>query len=211
MRDVKNTKESQLDEAQTLAKIDNIVKRNYLRNLSSFPIFPLSSNLNDKKASETACIFPIKKIVYDREENNLQKLMNIFVGAAAIDASLAVIIHHPECGKDVEIYLGVCGENSRPAAYGKAKIFYDNFMGNFPGCQTGREKEQFLTNDEIDNLMNECLKEGYKAVSSVSGVASLRESTKSDNLTFYQGIEKLIDGMEDRSYSAIILANAISN
>lgn len=198
-------------ESQTLAKIDDIVKRNYMRNLSYLPILPLPSELSKRTAGNSSCIFPIKRIVYDREENNLQKLMNIYVGAAAIGASLIIIIHHPKIGKDVEIYLGVCDEDSRDLAYIKARMFYNNFMGNFPGCQTGRDENPFLTPDEVDRLMNDCLTKNYRAISSISGVASLREGNKFDNAAFFQGIEKLIDGMEDQVYSAVILANGISN
>lgn len=200
------------DEYRTLEKIDNIVSRNYLRNLSQLPIRDLPENLRNIRVGNSACLFPIKRIVYDREENNLQKMMNIYVGAASIGANLAIIIHHPEVGKDVEIYFGVCGEENRDSANAKANIFYNNLMGNFPGCQTGKQENQFLTPDEANALVDACLtSDEYHAVSCVSGVASLRGEMKQENAAFFQGIEKLIDGMENRAYSAIILANSISN
>lgn len=203
---------TQSDECRTLDIIDNIVSKNYLRNLSQLLIKDLPENLRNRKAGNSACMFPVKRIVYDREENNLQKMMNIYVGAASIEASLVIIIHHPEVGKDVEMYLGVCDEENRDLANAKANIFYNNLMGNFPGCQTGRREKQFLTPDEVDKLVDACLtSDEYHAVSCVSGVASLREGMKQENAAFFQGIEKLIDGMENRAYSAIILANSISD
>ena len=204
-----------LTESQTLAKIDDIVKRNYLHNLSRLKILPLPSNLRKRTAGNCACLFPIKRIIYDREENNLQKMMNVYVGAAAIDASVVTIIHHPHSGKDVEIYFGVFDDNGRLSAHSKATMFYNNFIGNFPGCQTGKEKaplkDPFLSTHDIDVLMSKCLDSKYHAISCVSGVASVREGTPSDNAAFFRGIEKLIDGMENIEYSAVILAGAIEH
>ena len=136
-------------------------------------------------------------------------MTNIYVGAAAIGASVVIVINHPEDGKDVDIYLGVCDENFRLEADGKARIFLNNLIGNFPGCQTRSGKNIFLNQKETVDLMKDCLK--YDSVSSVSGVASLRKDTKKENAAFFQGIEKLIDGMENRAYSAIFIANCISS
>ena len=170
----------------------------------------MPENLKSRTVGNSACLFPIKRIVYDRKENNLQKMTNIYVGAAVIGANVVLVINHPEAGKDVDIYIGVCGETSRQEAYGKANIFLDNLMGNFPGCQTGHGEEP-LTQKEITDLLNDCLNsKKYFSVSSVSGVASLRKDTKRENAAFFQSIEKLIDGMENRAYSAIIIANCIS-
>ena len=198
-------------DSKTLGKIDNIVRRNYLRYLSELPVIELPEYLQSRTVGNSACLFPIKRIVYDREENNLQKMANIYVGVAASGVSVVSVIDHPEDGKDVDIYLGVCSENSRQEAYGKANIFLDNLTGNFPGCQTGHGKKIFLNQTEANDLMKSCLNPNkYFAVSSVSGVASLRKDAKKENAAFFQGIEKLIDGMENRAYSAIIIANCIS-
>lgn len=199
------------DDAKILGKIDNIVRRNYLKHLSELPVTDLPEGLQNRTVGNSACLFPIKRIVYDREENNLQKLMNIYVGAATIEANVAIIINHPEGGKDVEIYIGVCNESSRDEAEGKVNIFLNNLTGNFPGCQIGDGEDIFLTQSKVDTLLKDCLNsKKYFSVSSVSGVASLRKDAKKENAAFFQGIEKLIDGMENRAYSAIIIANCIT-
>lgn len=197
----------------TLAKLDDIIKRKYLRYLSSLTIKPLPENLRCKTSGNSTCFFPVIRIVYDRKENNLQKIMNVYVGAASIDASIAMIIHHPEKSRNVGIYIGICDEKSFDAAKGKARILFSNLMGNFPGIQTGKNSSPFLTPKETDELAKKCFCSGsgkYHSVSCVSGVASLRADMKQDNSTFFQGIEKLIDGMEHRAYSVIILASSLS-
>lgn len=200
----------QIDEEsiKTLDKIDNIIRRNYLKHLSKLPIIPLPEALKNETASNSACFFPIKRIVYDREENNLQKMANVYIGAATTKTNVVIILNHPEVGKDIQIYFGVCDEDGRDSAEGKAQVLFNNLTGNFPGCQT--EREDFLTQKEANNLLENCI-DNYNSVSSVSGVASLREGSKQDNAAFFQGIEKLIDGMENRTYSAIIMANFISD
>ena len=200
-----------IENITTLAKIDNIVRKKYLKDLSLLPIVEPPESFENKSAGENACLFPINKLVYDREENNLQKMTNVYVGAAAAGASIVLILHHPVEGKAVKIYMGVCDEKNFDSAYSKAQIFFNNLTGNFPGCQT-REDNSFLNPNEITALMNTCLdEEKYHAISCVSGIASLREKESPNNATFFQGIEKLIEGMEDRSYSAIIIANLISD
>ena len=199
------------EDIKTLTKIDYIVRRNYLKYLSHLPVMDFPESLKNRTAGNSACLFPIKRIVYDRDENNLQKMTNIYVGASAIGANVVIIINHPANGKDAEIYLGVCDEINREEAYGKANIFLDNLKGNFPGCQT-RNDNAFLTQKEVSDLLKECLNpKKYYSVSSVSGVASLRKDAKKENAAFFQGIEKLIEGMENRTYSAIIIANSISD
>ena len=209
--DKKLREEATIENIVTLAKIDNIVRKKYLKDLSLLPIVDPPESFNNRSAGKSSCLLSINRLVYDREENNLQKMTNVYVGAASAEASIVLILHHPEEGKAVEIYMGVCDEKNFDNANAKAQIFFNNLIGNFPGCQT-KEDNPFLAPAEIDALMSTCFDEKkYHAVSCVSGIASLRERESRDNTAFFQGIEKLIEGMEDRSYSAIIIANLISD
>lgn len=194
-----------------LEKIDYIVSKRHIEKLSSIPLKPCPNYIQERKAKNSACLFPIHRIVYDRLENNFQKLTNIYVGASSANANVVMIINHPEVGKDVEIYMGVCDEENRDIASSKADVFYRNLIGNFPGCQTGHDSMLFLSEEEAAGVMAECLNYENHAVSCVSGVASLRNGTKQENTAYFQGIEKLIEGMEDRTYSVILLAHAINS
>ena len=207
----KGTQE-QTQSIQTLSQLDNIISNRYISGLSNAKIRPLSEELQKRRAEESACLFPIQRIVYDRQENNLQKLVNMYIGASSIDASMVMILHHPEVEQGVKMYMGVFDEPNRDDATAKAEILLHNLKGNFPGCQVG-STDALLDNERMTNLMAACLsEENYHALSCVSGVGSLRgvAQKKEDNSAFLQGIEKLMDGMENRTYSVIILASAIS-
>lgn len=189
-----------------LFKVDQIVNKTYLSELYSFPIVPF----DEKKhidISDSACFFPVRKMVFDKEENIVQKLTSVFTGAVAVNANLAMLIRGYSEDK-TKIYLGVCNETNRiNGAYPKTKAFYDSFVGNFPGC---RDDDPILGRKEMHILANSCFSYDYNAVSSVSCIGSLRgKSDNRRNVDFYQGIEKVIETMSGKDYTILILAQPI--
>ena len=81
-------------------------------------------------------------------------------------------------------------------------------IGNFPGS-LARFEEIALDNQPLESLMNNCTKDLYMSVSSVSGVGSPREQEDVANENYIQGIEKMIDTMQGTAFSAIFLANSL--
>ena len=188
-------------------KVDQIINKAYLPMLQRYPIIPLVSP-EEIDIADCTCFFPIKKLVFDKEENNLQKLTSVYNSVSAINASIAMVIRGYADG-ETEIFLGVCNEQSRiNGAYPKAKAFYDSFIGNFPGCRDN--DNHILNNEETRIMLNTCFSPAFKSVASVSCVGSLRGQNKFEkNNAFYQGMEKVIEAMSGKEYSIVILAKSL--
>lgn len=59
--------------------------------------------------------------------------------------------------------------------------------------------------------MEEAFGEEQEAVASVSCVAALRDKSKTEDKAFVQGIERFMDAMEGEKYTALFLAEPVSN
>lgn len=198
---------------------DHIVSKNYQKTLTALPLVTKQEQLVPTKtlkngqwiegkrkmvASDQARFFKLEKIVYDRKENNLQKLTNLYSAASAAGIDVAMIIHSD--GKETAVYIGVIERENRSRLQPKAEAIQNYFSGNFQGSNIVE-----LDNEKLDDLMRKCLPADDDTVVSVSGVPSIRSAEYEDNDTFYQGMEKLLDAMHGEPFSAIFVANAVSN
>lgn len=190
---------------QAFNRIDQIVNKVYLQALNHYPIVPCEEL--PVSISETACFFPVLRIVFDKREDILQKLASVYAGAGSVGANLAMIIRGYDSG-ETEIYLGVCCEDTRVnGAYPKAKVLYDSFIGNFPGCRD--ENRGILNGEDTRVLLNKCYDLTYSSAAGVSCIASLREESNEHNAAFYQGLDKVIETMSGKNYTIIILARPL--
>lgn len=202
---------------------DHIVMKQYLKHLDKTPIAELTvpqvtrpvkengkwvDKLRDITAADQGCFFRIGKLVYDSDENNLQKLTNVYSAAAAINTNVGMILHSD--GNTVEMYLGVCGEPDRSRVRSNAEAVYNFLTGNFQGSLEPYDKAS-LDNDELTQVLNQCFSWDNAVISSVSGVASIRSDDMDTNAEFNQGLEKVLDAMRGQPFSALFIANSISS
>lgn len=191
-------------------KVDNIVNKTYLSELEVYPVLPCPESLEKRAVGDSVCFFPVSKFVFDKEESIYQKLTSVYASAASAGVNVAMLIKStPKSG--VEIYLGACDEDNREnAAMPKTELLYKSFIGNFPGCRSEKGGVVLSTSD-TESIVNRCFSANYKAVASVSAIASLRGQQRDEkNNAFYQGIEKSIEAMQDSDYAILILARALS-
>lgn len=177
---------------------DRFINRNYLMNLSEYPVVSLS---DEERSRNKLRLYQIKKLVYDKNENTNDKLISVYSALQEID-SAAVLILVGEKEK-VTYYLGVqASENVSTAG----KILEKSFLGNFPGSTLKN-----LKNSEIETVMEQITASEYmntpKNVSSVTVVPSVRDEDKEK---FVQGLEKFIDTMQGEAYTAFFLAQPVS-
>lgn len=196
---------SQLDSAFALA--DSIVTKNYLTKIEKCEVIDTLTAFDEIPVYKHASLFHVKKIVYDRNENNLQKLVNTYASTVGFDSGIAMIINSD--GKEIELYLGTIGAKNVDSARASAKALANNLAGNFPGS-ISRFDDIALDNTPLESLMSNCTKDLYTSVSSVSGVGSPREKDDVSNENYIQGIEKMIDTMQGTAFSAIFIANIIN-
>lgn len=188
---------------------DNIVYRKYVNRLDEFEIEEMNQESASQMIGKNIRLLKIEKIIYDKDENNLQKLTNIYNMAYSQKLNLCMVLNSD--GDKVELYIGICQENENDKLRIGINVLGNGFSGNFPGSMRKNEKNEFLnllTSEENADVIHRCM-EGKNAISAVSGVAGARNEKEEDNLKFVQGIEKLIDGMRGEPFSCIIIANPI--
>ena len=192
---------------------DFIVTKQYLSFLEELPVKELKDDgYNVTKHSQC---FKLGKMVYDKDENNIQKLTNVYAAMAALNTNIALIIQSDGC--NVDFYIGICDEENSTNCNPKTEAFYNNIVGNFPGSvglpfdvKTKGEKRALLFNDELQGVINNCFKATNTSISAVSGVASIRQKDIENNKEFTQGIEKMLEAMKGNEFSAIFIAKALS-
>jgi len=207
-----NSKELQLahkEISQGLAKVDEVVSKNYLANLETHKVVPLQKT---QEISITDFGFlQITRIVSDKEENFNEKLASVYSSLYTfftateqnVDGAIIMLI----CGKPdkVDYYLGIrhCAKETA------LDILHNSLEGNFPGSEItvfGKGEDDWK---EIRNILNQNVPENgaQKKVSSVYAVPSLK-TEKDEN--FVQGIENFIDTMAGKEYTALFVSTPIS-
>ncbi|MCK8827925.1 DUF87 domain-containing protein [Natroniella acetigena] len=194
--------EKKLDKSYQIA--DDFVNRSYLNKLEKYDVKELPDAIKEFDVDNTFRFFKINKLVYDRTENNLDKLANVYSSLEDINASLVMIINSKK--ENVEIYLGIkrVAQDSTPAI--AEKILKKSFSGNFPGSEIANVKGNDLE-DMIADVTESNSESVEKEISSVSGIPSLKDDDKEK---FVQGIEKLIDAMKGEEFSAVFIADTIA-
>lgn len=196
---------TQLDMAFSLA--DSIVTKNYLSVIDRCDLFDTSEEFDKLPIFEQASLFRVKKLVYDRSENSLQKLVNVYASSVGFDSNIVMIINSN--GKEIELYLGTTGANTVDSARASSQALFNNIIGNFSGS-LDKFEDNVLDNQALESLLHNCTKDDYISVASVSGVGSPREKDDVANEEYIQGIEKMIDTMQGTDFSAIFIANLIN-
>ena len=182
-----------------LKLIDDIVLKNYISSLEELEIIPLDEELKENNIDRIR-LFNITKMVYKKDEASSYKFASIFNAVASTNSSLITIINSD--GKDTKFYLGVRTliENNSPAT--PFEVLGKSIQGQFPGI-----KLENLKNNRIEELLKSINSE---SVASVSCVANNKNKDFIDNNKYLQGLEKLALAMQGERYSAIIIANPLS-
>ena len=196
------------NQALILRRMDQIVNKIYLPYLESCEIVKYGEEIELWNVTDNACFFQLKQIVFDKKEDVLQALTSVYSGVAAIGADLVYLIRGFSSG-EVELYLGVCGEQSRMnGTYTKAAALFNHFMGQFPGSRSA--ETHIMTREETRIMMNKCFDKDYRSVSAVSCIASCRKGLfMKEREGFNQGIEKVIETMRGGDFTIMALANPL--
>ena len=183
----------------SLKLVDDIVLKNYISSLEELEIIPLDEELKENNIDRIR-LFNITKMVYKKDEASSYKFASIFNAVASTNSSLITIINSD--GKDTKFYLGVRTliENNSPVT--PFEVLGKSIQGQFPGI-----KLENLKNNRIEELLKSINSE---SVASVSCVANNKNKDFIDNNKYLQGLEKLALAMQGEKYSAIIIANPLS-
>ena len=183
-----------------LKLVDDIVLKNYISSLEELEIITLDEELKENNIIDKVRLFNITKMVYKKDEVNSYKFASIFNAVANINSSLITIINSN--GKDTKFYLGIRNLMEKENTETSFKVLEKSIQGQFPGI-----KIETLKNNEIEKLLKNI---DSKSVASVSCVANNKNKNFIDDKKYLQDLEKLALAMQGEIYSAIIIANPLS-
>ena len=200
--------------ANQLTLADHLVYKKYLPELQNYPLVEPSEEMKRTLDVKTCIkLFQMKKLTLKKGEDMLQKLSTVYHSSMALGCSLAVMVDGPADGAPADIYLGVRQNPGRQSIDNRdlaisGDAIEKGMKSNFPGSEV-----QELHQEEIDALLeddNGSFGSAQSAIASVSCVAALRDKSKTEDKAFIQGIERFIDAMDGDAYTALFLAEPVT-
>ncbi|MGL4863128.1 MAG: helicase HerA domain-containing protein [Cetobacterium sp.] len=178
----------------------NYLEKEYLNHLDLSHILNLPEEIKNTDFSSIR-ILKFERIVFDKDEDNLSKLLNIYKSLYNINSSFFTIL---EAKQDfVNFYIGVKIKDNK-SALSPLETLRKGILGNFPGILY----DEAFNVDAVEDLMEKIV-DGVE-ISSVTQVPSLKSEENIENKNYIQGIEKFIEGMKGQQYTAILLADPVS-
>ena len=200
--------------ANQLTLADHLVYKKYLPELQSYSLVEPSEEMKETLDVKTCIkLFQMKELTLKKGEDMLQKLSTVYHSSMALGCSLAVMVDVPADGAPADIYLGVRQNPGRQSIDNRdlaisGDAIEKGMKSNFPGSEV-----QELHQEEIDALLeddNGSFGSAQSAIASVSCVAALRDKSKTEDKAFIQGIERFIDAMDGDAYTALFLAEPVT-
>ncbi|MBQ3161189.1 MAG: DUF87 domain-containing protein [Oscillospiraceae bacterium] len=189
---------------------DFLVLKKYVNELERFRIYDEIDEIKKIPIGSNLCLHHIEKIVYDVKENIHDKLTTVYSSLYSDkETALVLLLNGTENG--VDIYIGAANRNVGvngtvlPKTIDNMGNAFEGIMeGHFPGTVVKR-----INGEETKKLIEKCFS-NVNAIAAVSGIAALRNQNEAKNEEFVQGMEKLIDSMRGKTYTAVYLADVMS-
>ncbi len=175
--------------------------KRYVDYFTQFNVVPVGSSFEEtegiiKRSRATMRLSRISRIVYDQNEDNQEKLKNVYSAVSSYGSSCALILK--ACKTHTDVFIGTqsqAGERGNVPG----KVFQGALIGNFPGLGLEDVKGQ-------SNLA-EVLVEKPKFLANVLGVPSLKDE---EGDSFTQGIEKIVEALSGKELCAVLLASPVT-
>lgn len=200
------------DLTDQLTLADHLVYKKYLTELQNYGMVELSQKMLEvQDPAQCIRMFQLQKLTLKKGEDMFQKLSTVYYSSMAQGCSLAVMIDVPEGNAGANIYLGVREDPLKQSMKSRkleisSKALQKVLLSNFPGSDI-----KGISQKDEKELLDEAFGEAQEAVASVSCVAALRDKSKTEDKAFVQGIERFMDAMEGEKYTALFLAEPVSN
>lgn len=191
---------------------DNILLKKYVSKLSEATCKNINSKDVNSEDEDNFRLYEIFSIVYDKNENVQDKLTSVYSTISSLKQCGLIMILNATKEK-VNLYMGIRG-NEETEVKNNAKTLKNAFEGNFPGIKMENVLKKNIEKDSSCKTRKKVVEATINqanVIASVSSIPALRNANEHKNIEFIQGIEKLIESMRGKSYSAIIIADAVSN
>ncbi|ASM37015.1 ATP-binding protein [Campylobacter sputorum] len=205
------------DLIKSLDIADKIINKKFISNIDAYKVKPINEQLGLKNISDIARICKIDQFALDKNENTRDKLISVFQAVSAMGASLIVIIH--STGNNIEYYMGV-KHLDRSQLGVSFDMMAKSLSGNFPGVvfKTADKDSKIMrpiSNEDMNELQKDIfdrcrLSRQSKKISAVTGIAGIRNEQNSEK-SFIQGLEKVIDSMQNENYTLVVIADPLNN
>lgn len=209
---------------------DNIVLKKYVTSLSEAPCIEMSDTLKQIEIGSDVTLYRVGRIVYDKNENIQDKLTTVYSTIFSLkNCGLVMMVHGSR--DETELYLGIVVRDfyTRQDADNKpmlavvskkrddyGRVLENTFEGNFPGSDLelvknrgGKTEKGTVVRGKAE-IIEEFLGKA-ECVAAVSSIPAVRNGKEYKNHEFVQGLEKLIDTMRGKEYTAFILADVMDN
>ncbi len=190
--------------AQSINLANDIVTKDYLYQLSGYKVADLPEALKTLDIAEYTRIFKFTRMVSDKKESVIDKFVTVLNAAYSSNATVITLIEgHKEY---TDYYLGVVSKDVAQQSENietQGETLKGVLTGNFPGLEltpiSGETKKRLLNNAFV-----------YDYITSISGIASIRNEKDNSYEKFVQGIEHLVDSLQGREYSVVVIADPVS-
>ena len=184
-----------------LKVVDDVILKNYVSELSSMEIVPLSKNVLASNIRDNVRFFKITEMVYEKDELATYKFASVFNTLSITDSAIFVIIDSN--GAKTDFYMGVRSLDEYRTISSLKNTVKNAMKGQFPGIKT-------FDNYTVEDMEAILDKMKAKSISAVSCVANNKVHEQISNQSFVQGLEKLVLSMQGEKYTGIIIANGTS-
>lgn len=201
---------------------DYILMKKYQHELFQYPVCGLPDGLQNSADApyQNFQLFQIDRIVYDWNENTLDKLTTVYNTLSAYPNSAVVTLLVSD-GTGLQLFCGAAYRSERPDTaqlgdrYGALRTA---MVSNFPGLSIrsvyvdgdGRTPRKKQNQFETNAMLMDHVFRNAEVVSAVSGVAARRNDKTLKNEEYVQGLEKLAESMRGKKCSALWIADLVS-
>ena len=112
------------------AEFENVIGKNYLDVLNQ--AIAVDADFDFDEAFAQIKANQVVRIVYDKNENTLAKLSNLYSALNMSHSSVFVLLQNQ--GRNTNFYVGVRSNNEEQAAEAQG-VLQNSFYGNFPGVE----------------------------------------------------------------------------
>lgn len=183
---------------------NDIIYKKYLSELTNYEVEDFINVYHESKYDEIDSVIKmlkLTKVCYEKDEDILQKLSTVYSSVENENTNLLLMIDSQN-DKPIDFYIGFSSFDGNMGKH--TGLMKTGFDGNFTGSK--------LQNEKVGDVFEEIFSEdNAKFITSVSCSTSLRDKTKTERKSFVQGIEKFIDSMQGKAYTAFFIAEPISN
>lgn len=185
------------------AEADKMVMKKYMNGISKCEVKPIDSALANTDLNSVFRLYRIDKLVYNADENNLEKLMNVYNAVGMCGGSIVNIIVSD--GDTVEYYLGTRASDINGVAVCQ-DMLSSSLLGNFQGSAMTLQKKGGMQSC-VDSIWGV---DDSKCVTVVSGIPGYRNEDNKENEKYVQGIEKVIDSMKGKPFALVTISAPLS-